>query len=484
MGSESSKSTPRITLRPPPPSQTSWLPCRTGLHIVWSPDRSAVGQSVYLQPGGNATIGRDPASVTLAIGDHFLSSRHVALECVHDSAGIQRWTVTDVNSLNGIFVNGRRCPKEALVRGDVLRVGATLCVLDVVPERRYDQETMGMVGLSLAISEVREQVRRIAKSEDTALIFGETGCGKELVARAIHDQSARSSKPFLAQNCAAINKDLTESELFGHIPHAFTGAAPRGALGYFRSADGGTLFLDEIDKATPQLQNALLRVLETKKIYPIGSSQEYPVNVRVLAAANRDLLTLVEKEEFRRDLYYRLNHAHVDVPLLRDRRVDIPGLFEHFLSEKIPGGFQTILDSDPSSMWYIADLLEKLCCFNWPGNVRELRNEASHTVMAVTTSQERGTIPLVSAPEICLSRHVAAFRRIRDTLDASELDPEKVLYYQKVYGDPVLLQDAIDTEGQGNVKRFAELSAPYLRKSWEGARRLIYRTLPKKGDGE
>ncbi|NUN12323.1 MAG: sigma 54-interacting transcriptional regulator [Myxococcales bacterium] len=482
MDSQPPGSAIKETRLPPSPSRALMLGRRTGLHVVWSPDRSMMGRTFYLQPGHSLEIGRTKDVVKVPIADDFLSSRHVLLECIHDSAGAQRWLVTDLKSTNGVFVNGRRCVKDKLIRGDVLRIGATLCVFDFVGERDVNEDNMGMVGVSLAIADIRHQVRRIAKNDNNALIFGETGSGKELIAQAMHDQSERKGGPYVAINCVSINENLIESELFGYAAHAFSGASSKGHSGYFRRADGGTLFLDEIDKSSVRFQRVLLRVLQNRVVQPVGATSDFPVNVRVVAAANRDLLTLIDNNEFQSDVYYRLNNAHLDAPSLRERRVDIPQLFEHFLSKKIPGGWRTILDRDWGSVWYISDLLEKLCCYNWPGNVRELGNEAEKTAIAIDESLERGAMPLVPAPEICLSRAVTSYRCVRADADQPDLDPERIVSYQQKYSDPVLLQEAIDSEAGGSIKKFAELSAPYLNKTWEGARRQIYRVIGKRAD--
>jgi len=206
---------------------------------------------------------------------------------------------------------------------------------------------------------------KIAATDSTVLIEGENGTGKELAARAIHQNSARCQKPFLVQNCSAFNDNLLDSELFGHEKGAFTGAST-SKKGLFEVADGGTFFLDEIGDMSPALQVKLLRVLQEGTFLPLGSTEERRVDVRIIAATNRDLKALVEKGQFRQDLYFRINVITVTMPPLRERKEDIPLLVDHFLAKHRQRGSRPRLS--PQAM-------ERLLDYNWPGNVRELENE-------------------------------------------------------------------------------------------------------------
>src|SRR5689334_9170720 len=195
-------------------------------------------------------------------------------------------------------------------------------------ERRFEQ----LIGNSPALEAVLEQVQRVAHTDSTVLILGETGTGKELIARAIHNISSRCGRPFIKLNCAAIPFDLLESELFGHEKGAFTGAIGQ-KIGRFEMADNGTLFLDEIGDLPLALQPKLLRVLQEQEFERVGSGRTHRINVRVVAATHRDLIEMVERKEFRSDLYYRLNVFPIELPPLRNRREDIPELIFHFVRD-------------------------------------------------------------------------------------------------------------------------------------------------------
>jgi two-component system response regulator HydG len=224
----------------------------------------------------------------------------------------------------------------------------------------------GVVGNSPKMHKVIEQLRGIAATSATVLIQGETGTGKELVAKAIHNNSPRKNKMFVAMNCTALNENLLEDELFGHEPGSFTGG-DRLRKGRFEHANGGTLFLDEVGDMPPTLQAKLLRVLENQEVFRIGSNDPIKVNVRLLSATNRDLEAAVAAGTFRQDLYYRLKVVTVRLPALRERREDVPLLAAHFIKEfNARHGKQVSGLSEP--------LRKALATYDWPGNVRELRN--------------------------------------------------------------------------------------------------------------
>jgi DNA-binding NtrC family response regulator len=223
-----------------------------------------------------------------------------------------------------------------------------------------------IIGHSNAVKEVLERVAQYAPVQSTVLIEGESGTGKELVARAIHDLSPRVGKPFIAVNCAALTETLLESELFGHEKGAFTGATSL-RKGRFEIANGGTLFLDEVGEMPAATQVKLLRVLEEREFMRVGGSSAIEVDVRVIAATNRDLAAAVREGDFRRDLYYRLNVLHVRIPPLRERREDIPLLIHHFVQE-------FCRENDRSFVGITDEAMAILQNYDWPGNVRELRN--------------------------------------------------------------------------------------------------------------
>ncbi len=223
-----------------------------------------------------------------------------------------------------------------------------------------------MVGCSHAIRRVQERIEFLAQTELTTLILGETGTGKELVAEKLHQLSGRCSGPWVCVNCAALSDGLVESELFGHVKGAFTGAIQE-RIGHFESAQGGTLFLDEIGDTSPAVQVRLLRAVDTKRIERVGSHETREVDVRIVAATNKPLDEEVRAGRFRTDLYYRLNVAVIELPPLRERREDIPVLVQHFIEqckEPLPGRIAAIEE----------DAMGVLMQHPWPGNVRELRN--------------------------------------------------------------------------------------------------------------
>jgi DNA-binding NtrC family response regulator len=227
-------------------------------------------------------------------------------------------------------------------------------------------ERYQMIGASPTIKQIFLMIEKVAPSDSRVLIYGESGTGKELVAKAIHLRSERAAEPFVTVNCAAIPDDLIESELFGHERGAFTGAVAQHA-GKFALASGGTLFLDEIGEMSPRIQAKVLRVIEDGEICPVGSSRTSHVDVRIIAATNRDLKEALRSREFREDLYFRLGVIQITVPPLRERREDIPLLVEHFMAKLCS-------ERKHATLKLSIGALETLIEYPWPGNVRELRN--------------------------------------------------------------------------------------------------------------
>jgi len=234
----------------------------------------------------------------------------------------------------------------------------------------------GIVGRSRAVQDVIARVELVAKSRSTVLITGETGTGKELVARAIHDRSAERAQPLIRVNCAALPETLLESELFGHVRGAFTGAV-NARKGRFALADGGSIFLDEISTVSPSVQAKLLRVLQEKEFEPLGAERTQKVDVRVIAATNRDLQVMAAEGRFQNDLYYRLNVIPIRIPPLRERREDIPLLVEHFTRRIATSLGKPDLRMDDAA-------LDALANYGWPGNVRELENTIERAVVLAT----------------------------------------------------------------------------------------------------
>ncbi len=240
-------------------------------------------------------------------------------------------------------------------------------------ERDEQFDHYGIIGRSRVMEEIIRRAERVAETKSTVLITGETGTGKELVARAIHDRSAQRDMPLIKVNCAAIPESLLESELFGHVRGAFTGAVTT-KKGKFALADGGTIFLDEIGTMTPALQSKLLRVLQEREFEPLGSERSERVDVRVIAATNRDVRQMVADGKFQEDLFYRLNVIPIALPPLRDRREDVPPLVEHFVRKHAQRTGRRIERIEDAAL----DVLKQ---YDWPGNVRELENTIERAVV-------------------------------------------------------------------------------------------------------
>jgi DNA-binding NtrC family response regulator len=243
----------------------------------------------------------------------------------------------------------------------------------LISERDADFNHYGIVGRSRRMQDVIQTAEVVARTKSTVLITGETGTGKEMVARAIHDHSAQREMPLIKVNCAAIPETLLESELFGHVRGAFTGATT-SKKGRFALADGSTIFLDEIGTMSPALQAKLLRVLQDREFEPLGSERTQKVDVRVIAATNRDLRQMVADGRFQEDLYYRLNVIPIHIPPLRERREDIPVLVEHFVAKHAQRAGKRIEGLEPG-------VLDALRTADWPGNVRELENTVERAVV-------------------------------------------------------------------------------------------------------
>ncbi len=249
--------------------------------------------------------------------------------------------------------------------------------------RRFDE----LLGASPAMKDVYDLLERVAESESTVLVSGESGTGKELVARALHRRSKRASGPFVAINCAAMPEHLLESELFGHTKGAFTDART-ARPGLFVQAKGGTIFLDEIGDMPLGLQPKLLRALQERSVRPVGGDHETPIDVRVVAASNRDLETAIEERKFREDLYYRINVIHVELPPLRARGADVLLLAQHYLEHFAAQSQKDVRSLDPEAA-------ERLSAYAWPGNVRELANCMERAV-ALTRNE---SISVADLPE-------------------------------------------------------------------------------------
>ena len=264
--------------------------------------------------------------------------------------------------------------------------------------RRFEQ----IIGRSLALETVLEEVGRVAPTDATVLVEGETGTGKELIAHAIHNLSSRCGRAFIRLNCAAIPLDLLESELFGHEKGAFTGAIAQ-KIGRFELADKGTLFLDEVGDIPPALQPKLLRVLQEQEFERLGGTRTHRVDVRLVAATNRDLAEMVKRGEFRTDLYYRLNVFPLKLPPLRARREDIPELVRHF-AEIMGRRLGRQIDHIP------AETMSALTSYHWPGNIRELQNLIERAVILSNSGVLPNPLPAPGIQPVAVSPAVATLK--------------------------------------------------------------------------
>jgi DNA-binding NtrC family response regulator len=347
-------------------------------------DEEGTSREVVL--GERTTIGRADDS-DIVVRHQTVSRQHALIRGQEDGT----FLAIDLGSANGTYLNDRPLVVPTRLRGgDVLRIGAMTFEfrLDEAPEDEPGEsvggETIGdaeppqgvaVFGTGPAMARVFRQMEQAAASPIPVLIEGETGTGKELVARGIHQLSGRAAGPFLAVNCAALPETLLESELFGHRRGAFTGAT-QDRRGLFETAKGGTIFLDEVGEMPPAMQPKMLRVLEEGEVTPVGDTRPQKVDVRVISATNRDLLAEVDRGSFRNDLYYRLSAFPISLPALRERREDIPLLAKRFLALAAQRNGKRVRGIDPAA-------LALLTHFDWPGNVRELRNEIQRAVAVV-----------------------------------------------------------------------------------------------------
>ena len=332
---------------------------KTRIAIVRGPD---LGSKIDVA-GTSVRVGTSPDN-DLVLTDSSVSRRHCSIEPTKGGVHIR-----DEGSTNGVFIAGIRV-FDAVIPGDVsIQLGETLVsvtpLTETVDRMQAATDRFGdLLGRSTRMRELFADLQRIAATDVTLLIEGETGTGKELVAESVHRASSRAHKPYVVFDCGAVAPTLAESELFGHERGAFTGAVS-SRPGVFEQADGGSLLLDELGELPKDLQPKLLRVLEKREVRRVGSQKTIPIDIRLIAATNRNMAAEVQRGNFREDLYFRLAAAHVVVPPLRDRMDDLPLLVEHFLS----------LQNPPRSPRDVSELVwDMFRAHRWPGNVRELHN--------------------------------------------------------------------------------------------------------------
>ena len=358
----------------------------------------------------------------------------------------------DLGSTNGTFVDGYRVREVYLPKRATIKAGEVTLAFEAlgeeVPIALSREDRFGdVLGRSPAMRELFDMLERVAQKDLTILLEGESGTGKERLAEAIHLRSPRAHKRFVVFDCAAVPASLMESELLGHERGAFTGAEQK-RIGRFEEAHGGTLFIDEIGELPLELQPKLLRALEKREIRRIGGSQIIPVDVRVVAATNRDLVREVNRNTFREDLYYRLAVVRVRVPPLREREGDVPLLVEHFVLEALDG-------DEAATKEAIASITEenwkRLVSHPWPGNVRELRNFIERTMAitggvdasAATSTARPQSVPTTVGPATLAG---AAIDLARPYIEARE---ELLAHFEKGYLEAQLARHG------GNISRAA-----------------------------
>jgi transcriptional regulator with GAF, ATPase, and Fis domain len=384
--------------------------------------------------------------------DDTVSRRHCEIE--PSGEGVY---VRDMGSTNGVVSAGMRIFEAMLVGPVSLQLGQTAISVtplgETVDKEQSTIDRFGdVIGRSARMRELFADLERIAKTDVTLLVEGETGTGKDLVAESVHRMSPRSDRPYVVFDCGAVAPTLVESELFGHERGAFTGAVA-ARQGVFEQADGGTLFLDEIGELPKELQPKLLRVLEKREVRRVGSAKIVPVDVRVIAATNRNTLAEVRRGGFRQDLYFRIAAAHVTVPPLRDRMDDLPLLVEHFLAQERPPRSKSDVSPD---VW---DLLR---AYRWPGNVRELRNAVQR--LLVMPERALRELPMDTGAAIGAPRQSGEVVPLRVARrDASDA-------FERAYLEAVL------EKTEGNVTRAAAIA--------EVSRQMVQKLMRKHGLGE
>jgi transcriptional regulator with GAF, ATPase, and Fis domain len=432
-------------------TSTDILPKLPGLHfadvlvrVVGGPD---LGKELRLAPG-TTRIGT-AQSCGLPLSDAAVSRLHCELRVEAD--GVK---VVDCGSTNGTFVNGLDVIEARLVGSARVEIGKTAIAVDIrgaaieVPLAPRDH--FGPVlGSSAAMRQVFHVMATVGPTNSTVLLQGETGTGKELVARALHEASKRAKGPFVAVDCGAIAENLIESELFGHVRGAFTGATAN-RLGLFEEAKGGTLFLDEIGELPLSLQPKLLRALEGREVRPVGSNVPRPVDVRVVAATNRPLARAVNGGSFREDLYYRLAVFEIVLPPLRDRKEDIATLANHFYARAT--GADSLLP---------AEILTSLQSRSWPGNVRELRNFVERSALLGSWFSDPNVGPTSAGAATALETFASA------NLPLKEARERCIMQFEALYVTALLRRT------NGNVTQAARMAGV--------SRRYLHRLISERG---
>jgi DNA-binding NtrC family response regulator len=384
----------------------------------------------------------------LVIDDRTVSRHHCEIQYTDKG-----YLLVDLDSTNGTWLDGKRVERAYLTVGASVKVGSSTFSfnpldeeIEVEPDR--DGFFAGMVGKSIKMRAIFGLLKKIAPMDVSVIIQGETGTGKELAARAIHDGSNRKSGPFVVLDCGAIPPNLIESELFGHEKGAFTGAQ-YARPGAFERANGGTIFLDELGELRLDLQPKLLRVLENREVRRVGGNEVKEVDVRVIAATNRELSKEVASGNFREDLYFRLSVINVQLPPLRQRREDIPHIIKHALSE-------ADIVSKHGRKRFTPAAMSLLMNYNWPGNIRELINVLSH----VLTFSDTEEIDVANLPPRFQGTQSEAPLPFNEHLSFKEAKEQLLETFEREYITSILKRC------EGNISRAARESGLH-RKSIE-----------------
>jgi transcriptional regulator with GAF, ATPase, and Fis domain len=416
---------------------------RSKLVVSKGPDK---GKELVIERE-RVTVGRS-VICDLALEDKAVSGTH--FEVVATEKGV---LVRDLDSTNGTFCGDIRLREVWIKSGMVIRAGQSEIRFEPVQgsveiDLSKDEKFHDLVGKSIRMREIFATLEKVGPSDLTVLIRGETGTGKELVARAIHEASRRSSEPFVVQDCSAIPKDLIESTLFGHEKGSFTGALDRHR-GSFEQADAGTIFLDEIGELDIAMQPKLLRVLENREIKRVGGDRQIPVNVRVVAATNRDLRAMVNEGTFREDLFYRLSVVQIELPALRERPEDVPLLarsfLDHFVARRFPG--------EDKKFTVSKEAMARMQAFAWPGNVRELKNtiERAASLADELELSVRDLMPTSQrTPVAAMPGGSTAEQFVEENVPFKEAKQAVVDAFESAY-----LKSLLDKHG-GNVTRSAQ----------------------------
>lgn len=358
----------------------------------------------------------------LVIKDETMSRVHFEIHQTKDG-----YLLKDEGSLNGTYINGIRVKEGYLQAGSIIRAGKTEMkfvpmdeVFDITPSKKT--KYVNLVGGSTSMRKIYTIIDKVGPTDVTVMIEGESGTGKELIAHAIHEKSKRNKQPFVIFDCSAVAENLIESELFGHEKGSFTGATGL-RHGAFELADRGTIFLDEIGELQLDLQPKLLRVLESRTVKRVGGDRPINVDVRVIAATNRNLEAEVKKGNFREDLFYRLNVVPIYLPPLRRRKEDIQMLIEHFIEE-----FNRT-NNDKQCDGIEAQAMQLLTSYDWPGNVRELRN----TVSRMLSFMEGSKLAAEDIPERVKLPVAKAELDIRDDLGFKDAKEQWISTFERQY---------------------------------------------------